>query len=117
MNRYPKYVYYHAIRVAKLVSEYNNSTDYELVALLHDIIEDTDTSLDEIPVDIKEDIDILTRRKEETYFDYIETIKKYGTKRAFIVKLCDLKDHLNQKDTLTVSLKKRYLKALSILND
>lgn len=93
INRYPKNVKDHVIRVAKLVSEYNNSTDYELVALLHDIIEDTDTSLDEIPVDIREDIDILTRRKEETYLDYIETIKEYGTKRAFIVKLCDLKDH------------------------
>ena len=87
------------------------------VGLLHDIIEDTNTTLDELPEDIRIDIATLTRRSDETYFEYINRIKNNGSKRAITVKLCDINDHLNQKDTLKDSLKKRYLKAQEILNE
>lgn len=106
----------HVLRVATYVSHYGKN--YYLIGLLHDIIEDTDTTLttlEELPEDIRTDISILTRRSDETYFEYIDRIKNSGSKRAIIVKLYDIKDHLEQKDTLSKSLEKRYLKARDIL--
>lgn len=112
VNRYPKDIKAHAVRVANMCIKYG--FDYMIVGLLHDIIEDTNITLDELPEDIRIDIATLTRRSDETYFEYINRIKN-GSKRAIIVKLCDIEDHLNQKDTLKDSLKKRYLKAQEIL--
>ena len=112
VNRYPKDIKAHAVRVADMCIKHG--FDYMMVGLLHDIIEDTDTTLDELPEDIKIDISTLTRRSDETYFDYINRVKN-GSERAIIVKLYDIKDHLEQKSTLSKSLEKRYLKARDIL--
>jgi (p)ppGpp synthase/HD superfamily hydrolase len=112
IERYPADIKTHAMRVSVLASGYGN--DYELIGLLHDIIEDTDTTLDELPVDIRDDIDILTRKNSETYFEYINRIVN-SNKRAIIIKCCDIYDHLQCVDTLTDSLKKRYDKAYFIL--
>lgn len=113
VNRYPKDIKAHAVRVADMCVKYG--FDYMTVGLLHDIIEDTDTTLDELPEDIRIDIATLTRRSDETYFEYINRIKNYGSNRAITVKLYDIKDHLQQKDTLSKSLENRYLKARDIL--
>lgn len=113
VNRYPKDIKAHAVRVADMCIKHG--FDYMMVGLLHDIIEDTDTTLDELPEDIRIDISTLTRRSDETYFKYINRIKNYGSNRAITVKLYDIKDHLQQKDTLSKSLENRYLKARDIL--
>lgn len=115
IDRYPKNIKSHAVRVGKMCIKYG--FDYMMVGLLHDIIEDTDTTLNEIPEEFRNDIATLTRRSNETYFEYINRIKNNGNKRAITVKLCDINDHLNQKNTLKDSLKKRYLKAQEILNE
>lgn len=112
INRYPKDIKAHAVRVADMCVKHG--FDYMTVGLLHDIIEDTDTTLDELPVDIRDDIDILTRKNNETYFEYINRIVN-SNKRAIIIKCCDIYDHLQCVDTLTDSLKKRYDKAYNIL--
>ena len=112
IERYPIDIRNHAMRVSALASGYGR--DYELIGLLHDIIEDTDTTLDELTVDIRDDIDILTRKNNETYFEYINRIVN-SSKRAIIIKCCDIYDHLQCVDTLTDSLKKRYDKAYNIL--
>lgn len=113
VNRYPKDIKAHAVRVADMCIKHG--FDYMMVGLLHDIIEDTDTTLDELPEDIRVDISTLTRRSDETYFEYINRIKNYGSNRAITVKLYDIKDHLQQKDTLSKSLENRYLKARDVL--
>jgi len=62
------------------------------------------------------DILLLTRDKEITYFDYI---KKINSKRnesfAYIIKISDLIDHITNRDTLSISLRSRYTKAIKIL--
>lgn len=112
IDRYPSNIKEHANRVAILASPYGN--DYKTVALLHDILEDTETTEDELPEEYREDIVTLTRKDTETYFEYIERVSK-GSKRAVIIKLLDIEDHLNNKETLKASLEKRYLKAKKIL--
>lgn len=112
IERYPPDIKEHVNRVAMLATTYGN--DYEIVALLHDILEDTETREDEIPEEYREDIVTLTRKDTETYFEYIERVSK-GSKRAITIKLLDIEDHLNNKNTLKESLEKRYLKAKKIL--
>lgn len=112
-DRYPtEELKNHALRVARYAGYHGAS--YYLIGLLHDIIEDTNTILEELPEDIKTDISTLTRRSDETYFEYINRVRN-GSERAIIVKLYDIKDHLEQKATLSKSLEKRYLKARDIL--
>jgi (p)ppGpp synthase/HD superfamily hydrolase len=112
ISKYPASTLQHCIRVANIAGEYED-IDWT-IGLLHDIIEDTDTTLDELPVDIRDDIDILTRKNSETYFEYINRIVN-SNKRAIIIKCCDIYDHLQCVDTLTDSLKKRSDKAYFIL--
>lgn len=91
----------------------------KVVALLHDIVEDTPATIEDIEfmfgIRIAEAVDLLTRKKEDTYFDYIHKIATSGDKLAIEVKLADLADHLEKVDTLKPSLKKRYEKATLIL--
>ena len=62
------------------------------VALLHDTVEDTDVTLEELaerfPREIVEAVDLLTHRDGVDYFDYIRAIK--ANPIAVKVKLADL---------------------------
>ena len=84
---------HHLISVSKWIP-----SDLRNVAYLHDILEDTDTSIQELK-DLGlndweiEVIMILTKKKHQTYEQYIEAIKK--RKEAVIVKLADLEDNMN----------------------
>lgn len=118
VERYPIDVMEHAERVMDLVRPFGK--DYMMVALLHDILEDTEVTYEDlskaIPYDIVDDIFVLTRKSNQTYFEYIDKITK-NTKRAKIVKYYDILDHLHNKTTLELSLKKRYLKAKELLEE
>ena len=107
-------LYTHSTEVAARVEG-----EAKVVALLHDIVEDTPATIEDIEfmfgIRIAEAVDLLTRKKEDTYFDYIHKIATSGDKLAIEVKLADLADHLEKVDTLKPSLKKRYEKATLIL--
>ena len=110
----PKDTFEHAKRVANMLApEYND------VAFLHDVIEDTEyDTLALSGFATKDDliaVDILTRKTDQTYFEYIDFIRTSKNKKALMVKFADITDHLEQKNTLKDSLKKRYAKALLML--
>lgn len=118
LAQYPTDIKNHAERVADMVKPFGK--DYEIVALLHDILEDTNITymelLNILPADIAEDVLILTRHPSDKYFDYIKRIAG-SSKRPIIVKYCDIVDHLHNKATLKPTLEKRYLKAKKILEE
>ena len=62
------------------------------VALLHDVIEDTDVTLEELaaefPPEVIEALDLMTHREDEPYLSYVEKIKPNPLAKA--VKLADL---------------------------
>lgn len=68
------------------------------VAVLHDIVEDTPWTLDDLRAmgfsrEVVEAVDCLTRRAEETYDEFIERAKGHPIARR--VKLIDIEDNLN----------------------
>lgn len=78
VERYPIDVMEHAERVMNLVRPFGK--EYMTVALLHDILEDTEVTYEDLskalPYVIVDAIFALTRKSNETYFEYIDRIKK-----------------------------------------
>ncbi len=69
-----------------------------MVAVLHDVIEDTPITLDELraqayPAEVVEALDCLTRRAGESYEAFIERIAPHPLARQ--VKLADLEDNMD----------------------
>lgn len=105
----------HLMRVMNAVRE---NEKLMVGAILHDILEDTDcTTMLLADGGISgENIELvcrLTRRPEETYFDYIN--REGQDASCAVIKIADLKDNL--RDGCPDSLRKRYIKALDILQN
>jgi len=121
---YPEDKYNHAIRVMQYVAE-NDMIPYEYkeecvsLAIMHDLIEDTNYTGSGLPDFFCRALKLLTKPKDKDYIKYIKDIKNTGYINwrmcAYWVKLADMKDHLAQTETLTDKLKDKYLKALPYL--
>lgn len=122
---YTPETYAHAIRVAEYVEKDNmlneDSKDACIsLALMHDLLEDTEFDASDLDPDLYYALDLLTRKKEVPYDDYCKKIREVAGENewgfyAYRVKIADMKDHLNQTETLTEKLKAKYLSALRYL--
>lgn len=69
------------------------------VALLHDVVEDTDYTIEDIRNlfgdKIAIDVDMLTHYKHEDYFDYFKRILESGNINVKIVKFADITHNLS----------------------
>ena len=114
-----KPVYVHALRIASALDLLRYDEDYIVTAILHDIIEDSDRDLGDILFrfnkNVRKAISNLTRKKSETYFEYIERVSQ-GSELAKKVKQFDVYDHLYFKENINDSLIKRYETASNLLN-
>ena len=100
-------------------------TEDKIIAVLHDVLEDSKTHptqlahILELPKDLLEDIEILTHKRHESYEDYIKRVgKKDRTRR---IKMADLEHNMDTR-RLKQSLSKKdeerlekYKKAYSYL--
>jgi len=100
----------HPITVAMMCLQKGTDADFAVVALLHDVLEDTDTTEEELreiyPKDIVDDVVALTKdpaRKGE----YLESLHKENI-RVRTVKAADRLHNL--RDAKTPHWKKAYLK-------
>lgn len=70
----------------------------KVIALLHDVLEDTCCTKEYLVVaygkKIADSVEILTKKSDETYFDYIERIKTSNNRNCIAVKLADLEHNL-----------------------
>lgn len=84
----------HPLRImSKMASEYEMS-----VALLHDVIEDSDYSAEDllaegIPHEVVEAVTLLTKIDGETYDQFIDRV--IGNALASKIKLADIEDNIN----------------------
>ena len=115
----------HPITVMVNLKNSEYAKDYLVVALLHDILEDTYLTLEDLRKEgissIQEDaLLLLTKSKNVDYFDYINALKSNDIARA--VKIYDLKHNMEITRLKTITehdIKRiqKYHKALNILTN
>ena len=96
-------------------------------ALLHDVVEDTPVTLEELakefPAEVVEVVSLLTHREDTGYFSYLRAIKAHPIARK--VKLADIAHNSDQSRCVGSNLteeqlaywKQKYQKALEILSE
>ena len=114
---------FHPFHLAK---QMNDETSV-CAALLHDVVEDTNVTFEDleaqgISADVIETLRLLTHTADVPYMDYIQEIKESGNQSAIAVKLADLQHNsdvsrldicnANDKDILR---NKKYMEAINIL--
>lgn len=79
------------------VASYMDTDTEKAIAYLHDVLEDTDVTVDELrnmfQNEIVDTVITLTHRKDESYFEYIQRISK--SKLAKKIKVADLLHNLD----------------------
>ncbi len=101
--------------VKTLKRYYSNPEKYLSAAWLHDVLEDTNLKLGDllnkgIPLEVAVTVELLTKKEEVGYLQYILKIKENLIAR--IIKIVDMEDNLK---TATGSQKAKYLLAIYIL--
>ena len=96
-----------------------------IVALLHDVVEDTDYTLEDLAAegfgkDILEAVALMTHEDDVPYLDYVAKLKDNPIARA--VKLADLAHNsdlsrIGEVDDETKQRLEKYKKAIALLND
>lgn len=127
-DNYNKETFEHCVRVAgyaihNVCLQLDKDMEMTFVfAMCHDLLEDTDVTVKDIVEITGYDTDFvenvlgaLTKKKDETYIEYIKRLKSNENMYPYIVKLADMKDHLSQTETLTDKLKEKYWEALPYL--
>ena len=111
------YVYHPFHLAEQMDDEYSTC-----VALLHDVVEDTDTTLDDLakifPKEVTDAIALMTHDDSVPYLEYVKTIKSNPI--ASKVKLADLKHNsdlsrLDKVDDKAIERVEKYKKAINIL--
>lgn len=112
----------HLIRVAARVSPVTTDRSETAVALLHDVVEDTDVTVEQVRElfgdTIADAVDAITKRKHETVQNYLYRVSQ--NKIALRVKLCDIADNKDEDRLKKLSkeeakrLKNKYAKYLNI---
>ncbi len=121
-TRYGETAILHPLRIMmSMITE-----DEKITAILHDVIEDSDWTLDDLrnegfSAEIVEAVDCLTKREGEDYMDYIDRTKR--TSLSQTVKIGDLEDNMNMQRVNREIIQKdlerfaRYHKAWLSLNN
>lgn len=112
---------YHPIHLAEQMQD----EDTTIVALLHDVIEDTDWTFDELTeqgfnANVIEAIKLMTHAEGVSYMDYVAQIKTNPIARA--VKLADLRHNsdltrLNEVNEKALARVEKYKKAIALLEE
>jgi len=109
----------HPTRVVERLKKQGITDEMTLaVAWLHDVLEDTEVEVEElkynrIPLSVIDSVDVLTKRDEQSYEEYLHWIKRDCFART--VKIADILDNLSDAPTEKQIVK--YAKALLYLHN
>ena len=114
-----RYVW-HPIHVMINVKGYNE----KIVALLHDIVEDTEVTVPDLKnlkfsKEVIEAVDVVTKKKDQEYFSYLKSIRDNSIAKK--VKIEDLKHNSDLKRLRSITQKDidraiKYKKAIDYLS-
>lgn len=101
----------HPIAVCQMVFDKGLGEDYQITALFHDLLEDTDATEEEIlrlgGKNVLTAVKLLTKHKGYVMAEYIEGIK--GNDIAFAVKIADRLHNLNSAFETSMEFKRKYI--------
>lgn len=107
------------------LAEQMETEDTTVVALLHDVVEDTDNTLEDLrelgfSENVLEALTLLTHDDDVDYMDYVRAIK--GNPIAKAVKLADLNHNsditrLDTVDEKALKRREKYLQAIDLLTE
>ena len=107
------------------LAEQMKTEETTVVALLHDLVEDTDYTIEDLTSmgfskSITDAIALMTHANDVEYMDYVREIKNNPIAKA--VKLADLKHNsdltrLDVVDEKALSRREKYLKAIKLLEE
>lgn len=110
---------FHPFHLAEQMSDENTT----LVALLHDVVEDTPYTLEDLramgfPAEVLEAVALMTHEKQVPYLDYVGALRSNPLARR--VKLADLRHNsdltrLDVVDDATLARAEKYRKAIALL--
>lgn len=110
----------HALRVMEKM----DTEEEKIVAVLHDVVEDSEMSMADLSTygfsrPVLEAVEQLTKRKDMTYYEYIEDIS--CSPLATKVKIAEVEDNkdvvrVNKMSFKTYSLEERAAKTIKLLN-
>lgn len=107
------------------LAEQMQTEDTTVVALLHDVVEDTDYTIDDLTnmgfdKTVTDALRLLTHDKATEYMDYVRAIRNNPIAKA--VKLADLKHNsdlsrMDVVDEKALARQQKYLQAMALLED
>lgn len=104
--------YTHPVAVAELLKEKGFSLEYQIAGLFHDLLEDTDATIEEIinlsNKDVAEAVKLVTKIEGYIMKDYIENIKMNDM--AKMVKLADRIHNLSESSSGSYEFQEKYIK-------
>ena len=112
------------IKHPEKVASFVNSDEEKAVAYLHDVIEDTELTLEDLreygfSEEVLKAVDVITKKKGQDYQTYLNSVKE--NKLARVVKLADLRHNSDLTRLIDITEKDRerkekYQKAIDFLN-
>lgn len=112
------------IKHPEKVASFVNSDEEKAVAYLHDVIEDTELTLEDLreygfSEEVLKAVDVITKKKGQAYQTYLNSVKE--NKLARDVKLADLRHNSDLTRLMNITEKDRerkekYQKAIDFLN-
>ncbi len=104
--------YTHPLAVANLLKEKGFSIEYQIAGLFHDLLEDTDATLQEIielsNEKVAEAVRLVTKTDGYVMSEYIKNIKE--NEMAKIVKLADRIHNLSESPNASKEFQDKYIK-------
>jgi len=107
----------HLYRVASSAQYVSSKHDAYIVGLLHDIVEDTEVSMDDIHKRfenrIAEAVEAITHKPNEPYAQYMKRVEH--NRLATIVKMADLLDNMNPKRCVRIKSERDFIRVAEVL--
>ena len=104
--------YLHPVEVSKILEKKGFSKDYQIAGLFHDLLEDTDTTFEEIlqisNMEIAEAVRLVTKENGYIMKEYMKRISE--NKMARMVKLADRIHNLSEAIYTSRDFQERYIK-------